>query len=543
MEKRTVLAIALSFLVLLMWQLFFAKPKEPIPPTEDVVTEETTPEEVAVGEKEEPQPVKKPLPKPITTGGGEEKVIEVETPLYRVMITTGGGRISAFYLKDFKETIEEDSPPVNIVSDGVEELSPKIAFDTNMGSFEEDLIYRVDNDADHIVLEGEDSLTLYWEGDNFRVEKIYTFNPDNYGVGLDVRVTNLSDTKVDGEMSVSLFEFLEVAKKKKSFALFRRYQYLKSYLVLAEGKLEKSAATKIKPNEEKEILGNIGWFGFDSKYFIYALVVEGMKGDGVEEVREKEDLIRGTYHVEEFTIPAGEFIEEEMELYLGPKESHAMDAVGYSLSDAIDYGFFAFLSIPLVMLLNLFFSVFKNYGVAIILITVVVRLILYPITYKSMKSMKDMQKIQPLITEIREKYKGDKEKMNQEVMRLYQSHKINPLGGCLPLVLQLPIFIALYKALFVAIELRQSPFCFWIQDLSEMDPYYVTPIVMGLSYFLQQKMTPTSADPTQQKMMMLMPVVFTVIFLNLPSGLVLYFFVSNLLSIAQQIYLNKIKKD
>jgi YidC/Oxa1 family membrane protein insertase len=195
------------------------------------------------------------------------------------------------------------------------------------------------------------------------------------------------------------------------------------------------------------------------------------------------------------------------------------------------------------MLLNIFFSVFKNYGVAIILLTVVVRLILYPITFKSMKSMKDMQKIQPLITEIREKYKDDKEKMNQEVMRLYQSHKINPLGGCLPLLLQLPIFIALYKALFVAIELRQSPFCLWIKDLSEMDPYYVTPIVMGLSYFLQQKMTPTSADPTQQKMMMLMPVVFTVIFLNLPSGLVLYFFVSNLLSIAQQVYMNKIKKD
>jgi YidC/Oxa1 family membrane protein insertase len=128
-------------------------------------------------------------------------------------------------------------------------------------------------------------------------------------------------------------------------------------------------------------------------------------------------------------------------------------------------------------------------------------------------------------------------------MKLYQTHKVNPVGGCLPLLLQLPVFIALYRALFVSIELRQSPFIFWIKDLSEMDPYYITPIVMGASYFLQQKLTPSSADPTQQKMMMMMPIMFTIIFLNLPSGLVLYFFVSNLLSIGQQLYMNKIKKD
>src|SRR4030065_1318293 len=145
--------------------------------------------------------------------------------------------------------------------------------------------------------------------------------------------------------------------------------------------------------------------------------------------------------------------------------------------------------------------------------------------------MKQRQKLQPLMAELREKYKNDREKMNQEVMRLYQSHKINPLGGCLPLLLQLPVFIALYKALYVAIELRHSPFIFWIKDLAEMDPYYVTPIIMGASYFLQQKLTPSTMDPTQQKIMLLMPVIFTVIFLNLPAGLVLYFFVSNILSI------------
>jgi YidC/Oxa1 family membrane protein insertase len=197
----------------------------------------------------------------------------------------------------------------------------------------------------------------------------------------------------------------------------------------------------------------------------------------------------------------------------------------------------------MIWLMNFFYGIFKNYGIAIILLTVVVRIILFPFTYKSMKSMKEMQKIQPLMMELREKYKDNKEKLNQEVMRLYQTHKINPLGGCLPILLQLPVFIALYKALFVSIQLRHSPFMFWIKDLAAMDPYYVTPIVMGVSYFVQQKLTPSSLDPMQQKIMLMMPIIFTVIFINLPAGLVLYFFVSNLLSIAQQLYMNKFVKD
>jgi YidC/Oxa1 family membrane protein insertase len=542
MEKRTLLAIALSFLVLLLWQLFFAKKPEAPLPTDEPVIEETE----ITADEEPPAPL--PTPEPLPAQEGEEKTIEVETPLYRAVITTAGGRIVSFHLKQFDETIEDDSPPVSIIPDKLEVLYPLITFDTNIGSFEENVVYTPLTDSDNILIDGsidDDSvpLTLYWEGENFRVEKTYTFNATDYSIDLGVTVTNLTGYDATGEMSVSIADYLDTTKKKKSFALFRSYQYPASYLVFVDDKLEKKAAMKIKPNEKQTLSGDVEWLAFDSKYFISALIVSGLSGNEVEEVRESDTLIRGTYHLDDFALPQGNSIEETMKLYLGPKESKAMDAVGYSLDEAIDYGFFEFLSIPLVMLLNFFFSIFKNYGVAIILLTIIVRMLLYPITYKSMKSMKDMQKIQPHIMEIREKYKNDKEKMNQEVMRLYQTHKINPLGGCLPLLLQLPVFIALYRALFVAIELRHSPFCLWIQDLSEMDPYYITPIVMGLSYFVQQKMTPTSADPTQQKMMMFMPVIFTIIFLNLPSGLVLYFFVSNLLSIVQQIFLNKIKKD
>ncbi len=171
-------------------------------------------------------------------------------------------------------------------------------------------------------------------------------------------------------------------------------------------------------------------------------------------------------------------------------------------------------------------------------------MLFYPLTYKSYKSMKDMQKIQPKMALLKEKYKNDKDAMNKAVMELYKTNKVNPLGGCLPMLVQFPIFVALYRALMTSIELRQAPFIFWVHDLAAKDPYYVTPIIMGATMFIQQKMTPTtSMDPTQAKMMMALPLVFTVMFINMPSGLVLYWLVNNLLTIAQQMYINKLLKE
>ncbi|MFH1625768.1 MAG: membrane protein insertase YidC, partial [Pseudomonadota bacterium] len=169
----------------------------------------------------------------------------------------------------------------------------------------------------------------------------------------------------------------------------------------------------------------------------------------------------------------------------------------------------------------------------------VIKILFFPLTHKSYKSMKDMQKVQPLMLKLKKKYKDDKEKLNKEIMALYRTHKVNPLGGCLPMVLQIPVFFALYKALLGSIELRHAPFILWITDLSAKDPYYITPLVMGATMFIQQKMTPTVGDPRQAKMMLMMPIVFTVMFLNFPSGLVIYWLVNNVLSIGQQFYINK----
>jgi YidC/Oxa1 family membrane protein insertase len=228
---------------------------------------------------------------------------------------------------------------------------------------------------------------------------------------------------------------------------------------------------------------------------------------------------------------------------------------GHDLGKAVNFGMFDVIAKPCVWLMNKIYSVIPNYGVAIILLTVLIKILLWPLGSKSYKSMSEMKKLQPLMKEIREKHKNDKKKMNEEIMSLYRTYKINPLGGCLPMVVQIPVFFALYRMLYQAIELRHAPFLLWINDLSApdrlfrfdfsvpfMEPPYGIPvltIIMGATMLLQQKMSPPMGDPTQAKMMMLMPLVFTVIFINFSSGLVLYWLVNNVLSIAQQYYIQK----
>jgi len=255
------------------------------------------------------------------------------------------------------------------------------------------------------------------------------------------------------------------------------------------------------------------------------------------------------------TIQPGGQHSSEFTLFFGPKSLHVLRQLNNSLEKAINFGMFDILAKPCLWLMNYLYGFIPNYGVAIIILTILVKLVLWPLGNKSYKSMNDMKKLQPYMTEIREKYKDDKAKMNQEIMNLYKTYKINPMGGCLPMIVQIPVFFALYRMLYEAIELRHAPFFGWINDLSApdrlfqfgfsipfMQPPYGIPIltlIMGGTMFLQQKMSPPPGDPAQAKMMMFMPLIFTVIFINFSSGLVLYWLTNNILSIAQQYYITK----
>ena len=254
------------------------------------------------------------------------------------------------------------------------------------------------------------------------------------------------------------------------------------------------------------------------------------------------------------TLQPGEVKVYTYELFLGPKKLDILKSVGSNLHKAVNFGWFDVIAQPTLFLLNFFHGIVKNYGIAIILVTILFKAIFWPITQKGLKSMKNMQKLQPKMAKLKEKYKGDPAKMNQEVMNLYKTYKVNPLGGCMPMVLQIPVFFALYKVLLMCIELRHAPFMLWITDLSSPDRLYigvdipyvggipVLTLLMGASMFLQQKMTPTTADPTQAKIMLFLPVLFTFMFINFASGLVLYWFVNNLLAILQQYMINRQNK-
>ena len=287
--------------------------------------------------------------------------------------------------------------------------------------------------------------------------------------------------------------------------------------------------------------GDLKWIAFQNKYFGSALIpLQGSKAGIV--FKEKDQVFIGLEYESVQSAATASHL-----FYAGTKELETLEKKGNHLVRMIDYGWFgnkfAFLVKPLLKVLAYFYGLTQNYGWSIIFLTLIIKLLFFPLTHKSFKSMKGMQKIQPYVKVIQERNKDDRQKMNEELLELYKKHKVNPVGGCLPMLLQIPVFIALYHALFFSIELRGAPFIGWITDLSVQDPYYVTPVLMGITMFLQQKMTPSVGDPMQQKIMMFLPIVFTFLFISFPAGLVIYWTVNNILTISQQYYIYKVLKD
>ncbi len=283
--------------------------------------------------------------------------------------------------------------------------------------------------------------------------------------------------------------------------------------------------------------GSIAWIGQEDKYFTAALVTDlttTVTAKRTTAPKEIGDLLNSELLVKD--KPES----RSFTLYAGPKNFSMLKPLGKGLEELVDYGWFGILARPMFWLMTFFYSITKNYGIAIILLTIVVPALLFYPSLKSARAMEEMKALQPQLNALREKYKKDPQKLNAEMMKLYKEHKVNPLGGCLPMLLQLPFFVALYNVLNVSIELRQQPFLsFWIKDLSVYDPFYILPVLMGVSMVATMKMTSTTVDPQQQKMMMFMNIAFIFLFAWLPAGLLLYITLSNVLSIVQQLYVRK----
>jgi len=357
------------------------------------------------------------------------------------------------------------------------------------------------------------------------VEKRLTFYHDKYKVDVAVSTKGL-----DG-YSLALGTDFGLSDKTSTNASGRV-----GVAALVDGKtvVEKSDSIKV----ELQQAGTIGWFGQEDKYFTATLlygepgIITTKKTPAPKEIGDllsTELLVKDKPESHTFT------------LYAGPKSFNLLKAYGKGLEMLVDYGWFGVLAKPMFWLMQQFFYITRNYGIAIILLTIVVRILLFYPSLKSATAMEEMKALQPQMTALREKYKKDPQKLNAEMMRLYKEHKVNPLGGCLPMLLQLPFFVALYNVLSVSIELRQASFIpFWIRDLSVHDPFYILPVLMGVSMVFTMKMTSTSVDPQQQKMMMYMNLAFIFLFAWLPAGLLLYITLSNVLSIVQQLYVRKL---
>ncbi|MDQ7830497.1 MAG: membrane protein insertase YidC [Desulfovibrionaceae bacterium] len=521
-NKRVMLAVVLSLAVLLGWNFLFPTPKNVQQPTQATTTE--APAEA------KPGPVAAPIGTLSAFAPTPGRMVTVKTPLYTAVFNSLGGVLDSFALSEYRQTIAADSPLVNLVSDLSRQKAPLGLLINGQPTWQ----------AAKWSLEGGDlnlaagqsgALTFVGQLGDLRIERTLTFTASNYLFDEKLALINASDAPVSLKVATAL-AVEKLSEKSESYNVTKVAYYNDSGL---------HTVTDIK-DLEQGVLAETGvkWASVESNYFIMAAVA--LETGYLAKAKFEDGVYRVAMEKDAVAVTAGSRLELPSAYYLGAKETAYLAKAPGNLAASVDYGWFDFIAKPLLILLDFLHGYVGNYGVAIILLTIIIKIVFWPLTHKSYKSMDQLRKLQPLMAQIREKHKDDRQKMNEEMMRLYKTYKVNPAGGCLPMVVQIPVFIGLYQALLNAIELRHAPFIahvpftdiVWLADLSVKDPFYVTPIVMGATMFLQQKMTPAPGDPTQAKIMLALPIVFTFMFLNFPSGLVVYWLVNNVLSIAQQ---------
>ena len=476
-----------------------------------------------VVKKEEPAPEKPvELSVPLRSTA-EEKEIKVETEFYSAIFTTRGGTLKHYELKKYKDKDGKDvvllkspglEPPLSIGSTDKFNLS-----DANFHTSGKDITLGKEKMSDSLIFEYADS--------GLSVRRTFTVHSNEYRIDVRDEVSGFPDYWITIGTDFGIYESKD------------RSAHIGPVLLTGTKRVE----PKLK--EAESYRDDLKWIAREDKYF-FAALVPVTKVDEARVWKMKDSSVIAFMS----KVNTNDFI-----LYAGPKEYDRLKALHVGLEHIIDFGFFSVLAVPLFWTLKLFYKVLGNYGWAIVLLTILIRIPFIPLVNKSQKSMKKLQELQPRMAEVREKFKKDPQRMQREMMDLYKKYKVNPLGGCLPIILQIPVFFALYKILMIAIELRGAPFMLWLKDLSAPDTLFghipawfpliggfaigPLPILMGATMIIQQRMTPTSMDPAQNRIMMFMPIIFTFLFLNFATGLVLYWLMNNIFSITQQLYVNR----
>jgi YidC/Oxa1 family membrane protein insertase len=388
-----------------------------------------------------------------------------------------------------------------------------------------------------VAAKTDTSIRYEWSSPEVTVVKTYTFFPDKYSADVSIQMINRTAHPVQASPVVA---WTAVQAKQSGGFLHSLQGPPNVWTPLFDLGGAVTRETDLNQLSVPEASNGLMWAGVENRYFISAIIPRANVGSKtyLKTLPAPADMASAAESgvvLPEMVIPAGGSETRLATLYVGPKEVALLRSMNVGLERAIDYGWFSAIAVPILWLLQWFYTVLHNYGLAIIGLTLLVKLLMHPLTKKSLKSMKAMKDLQPKIAALKEKYGKDRERMNVEMMQLFKTNNVNPLSGCLPMLLQMPIYIALYKVLWNAIELYRAPFFAWYHDLSAPDPYFIGPILLGIFMFLQQKLTPTATvDPAQQKMMMFMPIMFTAFMLFLPSGLVLYILVNTVMGVIQQ---------
>ena len=547
MERRALIAVVISLVVLVLYQEVVLKRLYP-PATE----EESSSEPAAIAPPAADSQAQAPLPEDAAAQLAEKPAregerIRVETDLYIATFTTAGARLESFQLKDYRTTVDPGSPPQETVIPGPGAGLPfglELRGATAPVLNDSNALYAATVDA-LTLKEGESgSLEFTWHGDPVTFKKRFTFRGNRYEFETIVAAEGVPAQY--SELGIMWAKAVEPIPLPGLETVFDKTALLDGHK-LVEYPFDKLAEGKVETGSNG---ATIGWAGFSGRHFLEAIVPAETQNPRVW-------LKLRDHTIEEkllFPISPGTTT-TKVDVYIGPKDFDALEDVGHNLSRAVALGYFWFIALPLLHVLKFLNRFTGNYGVDIILMTVGIKVLFIPLTKRSFESMRAMQKLQPQMAKIKEKYKDDSENLNKEMMELYRRHKVNPLGGCLPMVMQMPIFLGLYSALTNAVELRHAPFMLWIKDLGAPDrlgamqlPFMQWPqppgipvltLLMGGSMFLQQWMSPSAGDPQQQKVIMIMPLMFTFMFLNFPAGLALYWLVNNVLTIAQQYYINR----
>ena len=478
----------------------------------------------------------------IPAAGGDvsavaDKLVRVETDTLQMVIDLKGGQIIDARLRKYSESLDNPEVPFALL-----ETSPIRQYIAQSGLLGPDgvdknggALYSAEKSEYRMGEQDQMEVVLTTQTDKALVKKVFTFERGKYLTDVSYRVTNRSDQPWKGVFYAQLKrDGSDDPSKTNSLGMAA---YLGAALTTSDERYMKVTFDDLEDEPFKSVEVG-GWAAILQHYFVAAWIPPQDQQHTYNGRYVKGNYLFG-YYDNTVTVMPGETAIMGAQLYTGPKIQDRLEEIADNLNLVVDYGILWWLAQPLFWVLDWLHSMVGNWGVAIILLTLLIKIVFFKLSAMSLHSMANMRKVAPKIQEIKDRYGDNREKLSQEMMKLYKTEKINPVAGCLPMLIQMPVFIALYWVLSESVELRQAPFFLWIHDLSLKDPYFILPLLMGLSMFIQFKFQPTPPDPMQARVMQMMPFMMTIFFLWFPAGLVLYWVVNNVITIAQQYVINK----